>query len=127
MQGPGPGVDCRPVTVGSPDFNGYRNTSDLAMISPAGCPPITTQLVLFSSLIFDKSYFSSLMFDIVLVCRQLPPTRMRVQIFTPTLEPVNPSLKKSPTGIVETDHTDHNILSFDAAETYTFWHYYFPL
>ena len=40
----------------------------------------------FSSLIYDKIYFSLLMFDIVLVCRrpsQLPP--MSVQIFIPCL------------------------------------------
>ncbi len=58
------------------------------------------------------------MFEIVLVCRrprQLPP--IRVQICTPNLEPVNPSLEKSPKAFVETDHTDYNILSFDAAET----------
>jgi hypothetical protein len=75
-------------------------------------------LFIDNNLIFYKSYFSSLMFDIVLVCRrpmQLQP--MRIQIFTPTLAPVNPSLEKSPQGIVETDHTDHNILSLDAAET----------
>jgi hypothetical protein len=54
-----------------------------------------TQLALFSSFVFDESYFSSLMFDIFLGRmrpRQLQP--MRVQIFTPTLEPVNPSLEK---------------------------------
>lgn len=43
-------------------------------------------LFYFSSLICDKSYFSSLMFDIVSVCRRprhLPP--MSVQIFIPCL------------------------------------------
>ncbi len=45
---------------------------------------------------------------------------MRVQIFTPTLEAVNPSTKNHQQVFVETDHTDHNIeniISFDAAET----------
>ena len=58
-------------------------------------PRITTQLVYFSSLIFDKRFFFFVNVDIVLVCRrprQLPP--MSVQIFTSNLEPVNPSLDK---------------------------------
>jgi hypothetical protein len=49
-----------------------------------------------SSLIFDKTYFSSLMFDIDSVCRrlrQLPP--MRVQIIIPNLAPVNACLQES--------------------------------
>ena len=57
-------------------------------------PRITTQLVYFSSLIFDKKKFF-VNVDIVLVCRrprQLPP--MSVQIFTSNLEPINPSLDK---------------------------------
>jgi hypothetical protein len=54
------------------------------------------KLLCFSSLIFDKTYFSSLMFDIVLVCRrprQLQP--MRVQIIIPNLAPVNSCLEAS--------------------------------
>jgi hypothetical protein len=61
---------------------------------------ITTGFVNFSSLIFGKGYFSSLMLTLFLVCRRprhLPP--MRVQIFTPNLAPVNPALEKSPKGI----------------------------
>jgi hypothetical protein len=66
--------------------------------TPGGCPSdhkFTTQLVYFSSLIFDKSFFlrQCLNVDIVLVCRrprQLP--QISVQIFTLNLEPVNPPL-----------------------------------
>ncbi len=50
----------------------------------------------FSSLIFDDSYFSSLIAGIVLVCRwsrQLLP--MSVQIFIPNLAPFNSSLDES--------------------------------
>ena len=58
-------------------------------------PRITTQLLYFSSLIFDKRIFFFVNVYIVLVCRRLrhlPP--MRVQIFTSNLEPVHPSLDK---------------------------------
>ncbi len=58
-------------------------------------PWITTQLVDFSSLIFDKRFFFCVNVDNVLVCRrqmQLPP--MSVQIFTSNLEPVNLSFNK---------------------------------
>jgi hypothetical protein len=47
---------------------------------------------------FLKNFFVNV--DIVFGCRrprQLPP--MRVQIFTSNLEPVNPSLEKSPKGM----------------------------
>jgi hypothetical protein len=90
-------------------------------ISPAGYPPITTQLVLFSSLIFDTSFFSSLMFDIVLICRR--PRQLCGCVSKSSLHPWSQSIFLSNNHqkvFVESDHTNQNIvniLSFDAAET----------
>jgi hypothetical protein len=88
-----------------------RRSRKTDCISPAGCTPITTQLVFLSSLICDKSYFSSLMFNIVLVCRrprQLPAAFRRC-VSESSLQTWSQSIllsKNHQKVFVETNHTD---------------------